>query len=89
MERHFARPGLRQLPKIVDPVAVIRMIVRYDHPIDAGCPGRQQLLSKVRPAVDQQRLAPAFDQYRRPRSPVLGFMGIAVAPIIADPRNPG
>ena len=64
MEWHFACSKLGQLSKIVDPVAVIRMIVRYDHPIDVGCPGRQQLLSKVRPAINQQGFAAALDQYR-------------------------
>jgi len=53
MERYFAAMQLRQLPKIVDPMAVIGMIVCNDDPIDIGCSRGQELLSQVRSAIHQ------------------------------------
>jgi hypothetical protein len=89
MKRNLAPTKLCDLPKIVDPVTMICMVVRNDHPIDFDRSGCKQLLAKVRTAVNQQRLATAFDQDRGARSPVSRLIRIAVAPIVADPWNPG
>lgn len=89
MKRHFASSELCNLPKIVDTMAVIGVIMGNDDPIDVGPAGCKQLLAEIRSAVDQQRLAAAFDQDRRAGSTVPRLIGIAVAPIVADPRNTG
>jgi hypothetical protein len=80
---------LGDLPKVVDPVAVIGMVVSDNDPINVSQPGNQQLFAKVRPAIHQQLLTSAFDEDRRSGAPVSRFGGIAVAPVVADPRNPG
>jgi hypothetical protein len=50
------------LPKVIDAMAMIGVIVGDDDMVDRRHIGREQLLPEVRPAVDQQLLAPAFDQ---------------------------
>ena len=65
MERHRAAKMLRDLPQIVDAVAMVGMIVGDDDPVDAGDVRRQQLLAQIGAAIDQQALAAAFDQDRR------------------------
>ena len=44
---------LRDLPKVVDPVAMIGMVMGNDDAIDVGRSGGQQLFAKVRTTVDQ------------------------------------
>ncbi len=89
MKWNLGPAKLGDLPQIVDPVAMIGMIVRDDHAIDLGNPGSQQLFSKVGPAVHQQGFTAALDQDRRAGAPVSRFGGIAVAPVVPNPWNPG
>ena len=64
MKRHWAPKMLRDLPQIVDAVAMVGMVVSDDHPVDVDQIRRQQLFAQIRPAIDQQPLAAAFDQDR-------------------------
>ena len=68
---------------------MIGMVMGNDDPIDIGRTRCQQLFAKIRTAVDQQRLTTALNQDRRARAPITRFSGIAVTPVVADPRNPG
>jgi hypothetical protein len=62
MERYGPAEIVRYLPQVIDAVAMVRMVVRDDDPIDSDRIRRQQLLAQVRSAIDQQPLAGAFDQ---------------------------
>ena len=53
---------MRDLAKIVDAMTMIGMIVGNDHPVDIDNLGRQQLLTQIRSAVDEQPLALALDE---------------------------
>ena len=55
---------LRHRPKLVDAVAMVAMRMGDDDAVEAADVRREQLLAKVRPAIDQQALAGAFDQDR-------------------------
>src|SRR4249919_3357486 len=77
------------LPQIVDAVAMVGMVVRHQHTIERPYACRQQLLPEVRPAIDQQPQARAFKQDGGPCSAVSGVAGIALAPVISDPRHAG
>jgi hypothetical protein len=89
VQGQYTSPNLGYLPQIVDPMTMIGMIMGNDHAIDVGRPGCEQLLAKIRTAIHQQRFAAALDQNRRARPPVSRFVRVAVAPVVADPRNPG
>jgi len=45
MERHRTRHGLRDRPKLIDPVAMVTMRVSHDHAVEAADAGGQQLLT--------------------------------------------
>lgn len=73
--------------KFVDPVAMVGMFVRYDDGIEIAHAGVQQLRTDVGPAVDQEPFTAAFNQQGAPRTAILGFIGVALAPIGADPGD--
>ena len=62
MERNLQPAKLCDLSKIIDSVAVIRVVVGHDHAIDAGNTGGQQLLSKVGAAIHQHGFSAALDR---------------------------
>ena len=62
VQRNDASSKLRYLPQIVDPMAMVGMVMSNDHTIDVSRPGCEQLLAKIRTAIHQQRLAAALDQ---------------------------
>lgn len=68
---------------------MVCMVVSDDQPIDIGEFGGKQLLAKIGPAIDQQMLAPTLDDDRGSGATVLRLAGIAVAPVVAYPRNSG
>src|SRR4051812_11326417 len=47
----------------------------------------EQLLAKVRAAIDQHALAGALDQDRRPQAIIARLTGIALAPFVPDLRH--
>jgi hypothetical protein len=62
MERYRPTEVVRDLPQIIDAVAMVRMVMSDDDPIYSDRIRRQQLLAQVRSAIDQQPLAGAFDK---------------------------
>src|SRR5688572_242181 len=70
-------------------MAMVGMIVGDDRPGDVGHVRRQQLLAQVGAAIHQQPLAFALNQDRGTGAPVLRLIGIAIAPVISDPRHAG
>ena len=54
--------GLGDRPELVDPVAMVAMRVRDDDSAQTVHAGRQKLLPKIRPAIDEHAFAAAFDQ---------------------------
>ena len=55
---------MRDLPQIVDPVAMIGMVVGDHHPGEIGGFGGEQLFAHVGAAIDQHPRARAFDKDR-------------------------
>ena len=51
--------------------------------------GREQLLAKVRPAIDQDPLAAALDQDRGAQARIARLVRVALAPVVADLRDAG
>ena len=51
--------------------------------------GREQLLAKVRSAIDEHSLAGAFDQDRGAQAWIARLVGIALAPVVPDLRHAG
>src|SRR5688572_1688691 len=80
---------VRDMSQVIDAVAVVGMIMGDDHPFQVRDVRRQQLLPHIGTAIDQQPLAVAVDQDRRAGAAVLWLMGIAVAPVISNPRHAG
>jgi hypothetical protein len=78
---------MEKLPKIVDSMAMIGMIMSPDDRVDIADPGVQELLSKIGPGVDEDPHAFMLDEDGHAPPPVLGFCRIALAPIVADPRD--
>src|SRR3954469_11824908 len=76
-------------PQIVDPVNVIAVIVGNNHPMKMADFSVEQLLTKVRAAVDEDMLAAALDQDRRTQAPVARLIWIALTPLVADLGNAG
>ena len=89
VERQRAIDRLRDRPELVDPVAMVAMGVRDDDAVETAHFGSQQLLPKIGPAIDEHALAAAFDQDRGSQPIIARLGGIALAPVVADLRNPG
>lgn len=88
VERH-GPAALRDGAKLVDPMAMIGMVVRDDDAIEVPNAGIQQLLADIGPAVDEEPLSGDLDQQSAPSPAVFRLVGVALAPIRADPRNAG
>ena len=58
-------------------MAMVAMGVGDDHAVEAADLGREQLLAKVGPAIDEHALAGAFDQDRRAQAVIARLSGIA------------
>ncbi len=56
-----------------------------DDAADMSNPRGKKLLAQVGTAVDQHALACAFHEYRRTKTRVARFFGIASAPLVPDP----
>src|SRR5688500_16138030 len=89
MERYWALQHLRQGAQVVDPVAMVGMIMGDDQPVDPADITVEQLLAKVRAAIDQKGFAGAVEDDRRPCTAIARLVGVAFAPLIADFRHPG
>ncbi len=89
MERHRPADRLRDRAQLVDPVAMVAVVVGDDHAAELADLGGKQLRAKVGPAVDQHPFAVAFDQDRGAQPVVARLGGVALAPVIADPRHAG
>src|SRR4249919_715982 len=57
MQRNRSADRLRHGPQLIDAVAMVAMRVRDDHAVKLADLGCEQLLAKVRPAVDQHPLS--------------------------------
>src|SRR5690606_3928659 len=83
----------RQHTQIVDAVAVVGVLMRVEDSIDPIDLGIEQLLAQIAAGVDQytrrlrHALPPAFDQQRAAPATIAWLVGIAFAPVIADPGN--
>jgi hypothetical protein len=62
MKRHRSADRRRHWAKLVEAVTVIAMGVSDDHAVETPDLGAQQLLAKIRPAIDQHALIRAFYQ---------------------------
>ena len=78
-----------KLAHIVQPMAVIGMVMRPHDRIDMDDVGAQQLRPHVGRRIDQDARGRAFDQDGHASPPVLRLVRIAGAPVIADARHPG
>ena len=76
-----------ELPQIVDAVAMIGMVVGPDHRVDVGDVGVEQLVAQVGPGVDEDPRLLRVDQDRDAAAGVPRLGGIALAPVVADPRD--
>ena len=63
--------------------------VGHDHAVDPRDLGREQLLAKIGPAVDQHPLAAALHQDRGAKAGVAWLVRVALAPFVADLGNAG
>ena len=63
---------------------VIAMVVSDDDRVEPPDLSRKELLAEIRPAIDQDVRAAAFDQDRRAQAAVARLRGVALAPVIAD-----
>jgi len=86
----IARDGLAGLlehrPQIIDTVAMIGMIMSPDHCINMINAIVEKLVAQVGRGIDQYPGGRAFHENRNAASAVFRFVGIASAPVIADPR---
>jgi len=89
IKRHWAPDRGRHRAQLVDAVAMIAMSVGHDHAVQPGHLGAQQLLTKVRPAVDEHAVAGAFYEDRGPEARIARLGGVALSPFIADLGNTG
>jgi hypothetical protein len=59
---HRSAAGMIELPEIVDPMAMIGMIVGPDDRLDIFYAGVDQLLSQVRRGIDENSAGAIFDE---------------------------
>jgi hypothetical protein len=84
---HRLAAHVEDLPKIVDAVRMVGMLVGPDHRIERPDACRQQLPAHIGSGIDQNRGRIALDEDRRARTPVAWLVGIARAPIAPDTRH--
>ena len=89
MDRDRAANCLRDRPKLVDAVAMVTMGMGDDDATEATDFGRQQLLAKIRSAIDQHSFSGAFDQDRSAQAAIARLLRIAPAPFVANLRDSG
>jgi hypothetical protein len=77
------------LPKVIEAVDVVGMVVGDEDVVDTPHPGGDQLLAEVGPGIDQQPLFADRRQRGGAQPAVLRLGRIGAAPIVADPRHPG
>lgn len=66
------------------------MIVRPENGTDPVDIGIEQLIAQIRRRIDQQSASCfVFDQDRHASAPVLGLVGVAAPPIVADSWHSG
>jgi hypothetical protein len=82
-------PALRNRAKLVDPVAVVGVVVSDDDSIEIADTGIQKLRPNIGSAIHQEPLAAAFHKEGAARPPVLWLIGVAFPPVGADPGNSG
>ena len=87
VERKWRSRQLRERAKLVDPVAVIGVVVGDDDTVDVTYAGGEQLGSEVGAAVDENRFAADFGEEGAAQAAVPGLGWIALAPVVADPGN--
>src|SRR4051794_35680079 len=68
---------------------MIGMVMGDEHAADGFDARGQELLAKIRPAIDQQALPAAFEQDRGAQPAVLRLGGIALTPAAPKPRHAG
>ena len=74
--------SVSQRTQVVDPVAMVGMIVGPEHGIEATDPVRQQLAATVGRGIDQNSAALiVFQDYRHARAAIPGFIRVALTPI--------
>src|SRR5690606_187386 len=87
-QRRVAREAHR--PQVVDAVTMVGVVVRPEHRVDLVDAIVEELLTQVGRGIDKQPLARvAFDDNRDPCAPVLRLVGIALSPVVAEPRHAG
>jgi hypothetical protein len=86
MER-YGPAAMGDRAELVDPMAMIGMVVRDDNGVEIADAGVQQLLADIGPAVDQEPLSGALDQQSAASPAVFRLIGVAFAPVGADPGN--
>ena len=89
MKRHGTADGRGHRPKLVDPVTMVAVGVGHDHAVDPRDFGREQLLTKIGPAVDEHPLPAALHQDRGAKAGVAWLLRVALAPFVADLGNAG
>ena len=77
-------------PQIVDSMTMVGMVMRPEYRIDLLDIVAEQLRTQIGRSVDEDLLAGVvFNDHRHARAPVARLGGIALAPVIANPRHPG
>lgn len=89
VQRHGSPEGSRNRSKLVYAMAMIAVSMSGDDRVDDGNTSVEQLLSQVRPTIDEHLPAIALDQDRRAKPAIPRLFWIATAPIVADLGNAG
>src|SRR5690606_27578 len=90
ISRHRSSSPEATRSQIVDPVTMLRVIMPPQHGIDPVDVIIEELLAHVRGCVDQYPPAfVAFDEDGNACPPISRLIGIALAPVISDPRHSG
>ncbi len=86
-----AVPVVSDHAQIIDAVRVVGMVVGIEHAVDPPDAEIEKLLAQIGRRIDQNArragLANLLHQDRASPAPVLGVVGIASAPMIADARH--
>ena len=68
---------------------MIGVVMRDDQPVYLLRSCFEKLGTKVWPTINENGLSAQLGKEGAPHSPVLWLVGIAVAPVVANARNPG
>jgi hypothetical protein len=78
-----------KLAKIINAMTMIGMVVCPDDGIDIADPASSSCSRRSGPVSTRMRVPPCSTRIDTPPTPVLRLGGIAIAPVVSDPRHSG